>query len=213
MDILSSLLGQQTRSISLIRSQEGQSSVLLPSVVISENHSDTLEITEHPIEVPTAQGYGTITDHAWRKPGTVTMQVGFGSSGSLLDLLDTTGVVSMPWQSPKEVYKTLRDLQSNRSLLSVNTGKRLYQNMLLKSLTVTTDKDTEYVLSATLIFQEVLLSQAMKTIVADKSRMRDGQNTTARLDTGTKSAIPTSNSALVTQVSSTRTDRGFTNAT
>jgi hypothetical protein len=40
MDILS-LFQQQSRRIGLI----------VPSVVISEKHNDTLEITEHPVEV------------------------------------------------------------------------------------------------------------------------------------------------------------------
>jgi hypothetical protein len=209
MDILSTLLNQQTRSISLIQSEGGQTGLLLPSVVISESHLDTLEITDHPIEAPTTEGYGSVADHAWRKPGSVTMKVGFGSSGSLLDLWDTTGVVSMPWQSPKQVYETLQGFQRARSLLEVNTGKRLYKNMLLKSLTVTTDKDTENVLSADLIFQEVLISRAIKTIVEDKSRMRDRQSTAAQRDTGNKSAVPTGNNALVSQIGSTRTERGF----
>jgi hypothetical protein len=40
MDILSTLFQQQSRRIGLI----------VPSVVVSEKHSDTLEITEHPVE-------------------------------------------------------------------------------------------------------------------------------------------------------------------
>ena len=51
MDILSTLFQQQSRRIGLI----------VPSVVISEKHNDTLEITEHPVEVGAA-----ISDHAYR---------------------------------------------------------------------------------------------------------------------------------------------------
>ena len=40
MDILSTLFQQQTRKIGMI----------VPSVVVSEKHTDTLEITEHPVE-------------------------------------------------------------------------------------------------------------------------------------------------------------------
>lgn len=42
MDILSTLFQQQTRKIGLI----------VPDVVITERHSDNLEITEHPVEKP-----------------------------------------------------------------------------------------------------------------------------------------------------------------
>lgn len=41
MDILSTLFHQQSRKIGMI----------VPSVVISEKHTDMLEITEHPVEV------------------------------------------------------------------------------------------------------------------------------------------------------------------
>ena len=43
MDILSAIFRQQSRRIGL----------LIPSVVVSEKHSDALEITEHPVEKPT----------------------------------------------------------------------------------------------------------------------------------------------------------------
>ena len=39
MDILSAIFRQQSRRIGL----------LIPSVVVSEKHSDALEITEHPL--------------------------------------------------------------------------------------------------------------------------------------------------------------------
>lgn len=51
MDILSTLFHQQSRRIG----------VLIPSVVVSEKHTDTLEITEHPVEVGAA-----VADHAYK---------------------------------------------------------------------------------------------------------------------------------------------------
>ncbi len=70
MDILSTLFSQRSRKIGL----------LVPDVVISEKHQDTLEITEHPVELG-----AEIADHAYKRPAEVTMEVGFSSSGSLLD--------------------------------------------------------------------------------------------------------------------------------
>ncbi|PLL47114.1 hypothetical protein CWN17_26285, partial [Klebsiella pneumoniae] len=77
MDILSTLFQQQSRRIGLI----------VPSVVISEKHDDSLEITEHPVEVGAA-----ISDHAFRRPSEVVMQVGFAGGGSLLDFVDTSSL-------------------------------------------------------------------------------------------------------------------------
>ncbi|WP_345892214.1 phage baseplate protein, partial [Pantoea ananatis] len=51
MDILSAIFRQQSRKID----------VMVPSVVVSEKHSDTLEITSHPVEVGAA-----VNDHAYK---------------------------------------------------------------------------------------------------------------------------------------------------
>jgi hypothetical protein len=44
---------------------------LYPDVVVEESHDDALEITEHPVE----QG-ASISDHAFKKPQTVTIRGG-----------------------------------------------------------------------------------------------------------------------------------------
>ncbi len=62
MDILSTLFSQQSRKIDL----------LVPDVIISEKHQDTLEITEHPVEIG-----AEIADHAYKRPAELTMEVGF----------------------------------------------------------------------------------------------------------------------------------------
>ena len=77
MDILSTLFHQQSRKIGLI----------VPSVVVSEKHSDTLEITEHPVEIGAA-----VADHAYKRPSEVVMEVGFAGGGSLLDFVDTSSI-------------------------------------------------------------------------------------------------------------------------
>ncbi|MCP6629627.1 hypothetical protein NL507_30970, partial [Klebsiella pneumoniae] len=83
---------QQSRRIGLI----------VPSVVISEKHDDSLEITEHPVEVGAA-----ISDHAFRRPSEVVMQVGFAGGGSLLDFVDTSSLGLSVGIGPKETYQEL----------------------------------------------------------------------------------------------------------
>ena len=70
------------------------------------------------------------------------------------------------------------------------TGKRLYSNMLIRALEVTTDKTTENVLSAVLTLREVLISQTQQITVADKTNMTDGASTSAVLNTGNKPTKP-----------------------
>lgn len=181
MDILSVLLHQRSRSIGLI----------IPDVVVSEKHSDALEITEHPVEVPTntgddSSGAGYIADHAYRRPSEVTMEVGFSGGGSLLDFLNTSAAGISLGLSPREVYQNLIDLQRLRQPFDVVTGKRQYKNMLIRTLDVTTDKTSENVLMATLTLREVITTQTASVSVTDKKNMTQGVNTSAVANTGVK---------------------------
>ncbi|WP_312740906.1 phage baseplate protein [Cedecea neteri] len=184
MDILSTLFRLQSRKIG----------VMVPDVVVSEKHSDTLEITEHPVEVGAA-----INDHAYKRPSEVTMECGFAGGGSLLDVFDTRDIgfgTPLNGMSPKEVYKALLDTQERRELLDVVTGKRTYNNMLIRAIEVTTDKTSENVLNCTLTLREVILSNTTAITVADKSNMQLGADTSAVQNTGTKSTTPVNESII-----------------
>ena len=181
MDILSTLFQQQSRRIGLI----------VPSVVISEKHDDSLEITEHPVEVGAA-----ISDHAYRRPSEVVMQVGFASGGSLLDLLDTTSFGLSAGLSPREVYQNLLDLQNSRVPFDVVTGKRLYSNMLIRAIEVTTERSTENVLSAVLTLREVIITSTTNSKVAAKTDMKEGANTSAMQNSGVKTPVQKNESIL-----------------
>jgi len=181
MDFLSTLFHLQDRRIGLI----------VPSVVISERHNDSLEITAHPVEVGTA-----ISDHAYKRPAEVTMTVGFSGGGSLFDFANNRTATSLLGMSPSETYDTLLKLQSDRKPFDVVTGKRLYKNMLLQNLEVTTDRFTENVLTATLTLREIIITSTQSVLVADKSNMKMGVDTSAVINTGAKSAKPANVSLL-----------------
>ena len=189
MDILSTLFQQQSRKIG----------IMVPSVVVSEKHSDTLEITEHPVEKPTTSGAGFVADHAYRRPSEVVMEVGFAGGGSLLDLLDTSNIGISLGMSPKEVYASFLEMQSTRELLDVITGKRQYSNMLLRTIEVTTDKTTENVLSAVLTLRELILTSTTTVQVADKTDMAQGASTSPTQNAGVKSPVP-KNESLLSQI-------------
>ncbi|WP_158780595.1 phage baseplate protein [Pantoea sp. BAV 3049] len=181
MDILSTLFSQQSRKIGII----------IPDVVISEKHSDTLEITEHPVE-----DKAPIADHAFKRPSELVMEVGFAGGGSLLDLASTLTATSLLGLSPQETYQELLDLQATRVPFDVVTGKRKYNNMLIKVLDVTTDRTSENVLMAVLTLREVIISSTQSVSVADKADMADGVSTSPVQNTGTKSVKPANESLL-----------------
>ncbi|WP_426576557.1 phage baseplate protein [Xenorhabdus stockiae] len=148
MDILSTLFFQNTRRIGMI----------IPSVVISEKHQDSAEITEHPVQYGAA-----ISDHAYDKPSEVTMELGFAGGGSLIDGFDTPTKIfdfnteEILGRSPKEIYEQLLKLKASKEPFDVLTGKRRYRNMLIRAIEVVTDKTSENVLMVTLTLREVII--------------------------------------------------------
>lgn len=132
---------------------------LFADVTIEEKHKDEAQITEHPTEVGTP-----ISDHAYMEPAELVMKVGWSESAGKLNgmvgnsvLAETTGLVA--------VYETLRALQSNHVRLIVSTGKRLYTNMLIKSLSCTTDMSSENSLMIDLTFKKVKIARTRDTVV------------------------------------------------
>ena len=181
MDVLSVLFNQRSRKIGLI----------IPDVVVSEKHQDALEITEHPVEIG-----APVSDHAYKRPSEVTMEIGFSGGGSLLDFADTSALGISLGTSPKEIYQQILDLQASRVPFDVTTGKRQYSNMLIRAIDVTTDRTSENVLMCVLTLREVIISQTQSITVADKADMQEGVSTASLQNTGTKS-VKTANSSLL----------------
>ncbi|WP_439291727.1 MULTISPECIES: phage baseplate protein [Rahnella] len=183
MDVLSVLFNQRSRKIGLI----------IPDVVVSEKHQDALEITEHPVEIG-----APVSDHSYKRPAEVTMEMGFSGGGSLLDFADTSAIGISLGTSPKEIYQQILDLQASRVPFDVTTGKRQYSNMLIRAIDVTTDRTSENVLMCVLTLREVIISQTQNISVADKADMQDGVSTSSVQNTGTKSVKTTNTSLLLT---------------
>lgn len=190
MDMLSVLFSQQRRRIGAI----------VPSVVISEKHSDALEITEHPVEIG-----APVSDHAFKRPAEVTMELGFASGGSLIDGIDTTRIFNVDTglslgTSPADVYKELLTLQESCVPFDVITGKRTYKNMLIRAIEVTTDKTSENVLMCVLTLREVIISETKKISAADKADMLMGVSTSPVQNTGTKTLVPVKNDSVLKEI-------------
>lgn len=185
MDILSALFHQQTRSLGT------ESMLLVPSVVVSEKHTDRLEITAHPVEKGAA-----VSDHAYKHPAEVILELGFAGGGSLLDFADTRRAGLSLGLSPQETYQKIAALQALREPFSVITGKRTYENMLIKAIEVTTDRHSEHVLLCTLTLREVIITSTQKVQVAAKKDMKEGLSTSAVENAGTQSLQPVNRSVL-----------------
>lgn len=182
---------------------------LVPHATLEELHYDDLEITDHPVESGTA-----ISDHAFKRPSEVVIRCAFSdsppSSGGLLgqaagaaaalggsalrtvigaaatvnSLLSGNGV-----GQARDIYDAFLGLQSERALIDVYTGKRVYKNMLVRSLSVTTDARSENALLITVACREVLI---VSTRVIDISvAPKDAQRFGSPADAAQTFAVPT----------------------
>ncbi|MDE9463545.1 phage baseplate protein [Xenorhabdus bovienii] len=194
MDILSTLFSQNTRKIEMI----------VPSVVISEKHMDSTEITEHPVQRGAA-----ISDHAYDKPSEVTMEIGFAGGGSLIDGFDTSKIKLFDLdtgatlgKSPKEVYEQLLKLKASKEPFDVTTGKRQYKNMLIRAIEVTTDKTSENVLMVTLTLREVIIVETQTApVTAPPERMKYPLDTAPAVDRGTVTpVVPKQKESVLSQI-------------
>lgn len=146
-----------------------------PTVVINELITDTAEITEHPIE-----SGSVITDHVIHKPVTVSMEVYF--SESIFD------GISAP--APAEIYAQILALKNSNEPFTLVLGKRELPNMLFTGIRNITDVDTEYVLSLSLEFQQVIFASLQEVQISTPQ----GQQAKTQ-QTGKKQAGSPENSA------------------
>ncbi|MDD1617191.1 MAG: hypothetical protein LUQ28_12065 [Methylococcaceae bacterium] len=149
--------------MAIIRSIGG----IIPDVVVEETHSDEMEITQHPVQ----QG-AAISDHAYKKPMMLKMSVIFGK-----DDINIT-------------YQKLLDLQNTAQPFDVVTGKRSYKNMMFKSLSVTTNKDTNSILSVNAELIEVIIVSVTVTNVPGRTKQKNAGKTGATEKAGSKQATP-----------------------
>ena len=144
-------------------------------VTIAEHHTDDLTITQHPVERGAA-----ISDHAFKMPSQLTVDIGFSAAWGAQN-----GYTSL-----NDLYTYFLNLQSAVVLLEVQTGKRLYNNLLIKSIKTVTDQKTENVLNLTLMLQEVILVDTITTKYPPASSQANPQTTAAITNNGTKSLQP-----------------------
>jgi hypothetical protein len=141
------------------------------TVTIRERGRDELVITEEPVETGAA-----ISDHAYKRPAEVTIEVGFNAASN-----------------PQNVYAQFLSLQAQRQPFTVYTGKRMYQTMLIAEIDVETDESTEYVLMATIICRQIILvsTSTVQTPTLNATNMTMPQQTAPSQSQGTQQAVPT----------------------
>ena len=93
----------------------------------------------------------------------------------------------------RSVYDQFLTLQASRELITVFTGKRVYQNMLIRRLHTMTNKDTENSMILDCEMTEIILTTTQTVTVPPASSMANPQDNAATTNGGQKSLTPGSN--------------------
>lgn len=156
---------------------------IIPDVVVEEVHTDTLTITDHPVE----QG-AEITDHAFKNPAELTMRIGWSASslalGGVISGIVNGSLLKTKIKTVRDMYEDLLKLQASRKVFDVSTGKRLYKSMLIKSISTVTDQSTENALIVTVTLREVIIVQTKAAKLKAQNQANPGK-TAPVVDRGT----------------------------
>lgn len=143
---------------------------------VREQHQDRVTKSRHPREAG-----APITDHAYNEPAVVIIEAGWSNSSP--DAGGDEGFVV-------DTYNALLALQKPPQLLTVVTGKRTYQNMVLIDLRVITDEETETALAVTATLEETPTVTTQVATVPDSSVQANPQKTGAVQNNGQIQAVP-----------------------
>ncbi len=146
------------------RSGRKIANTIVPDVVIEEIITDTVRVTDHPVEIGAA-----VSDHAFKLPTEIVMRCGFSDSTGMYE-----GYSRMAWQY-------FIELQNKREPFDIVTPKRSYQNMLVSFLNVTEDEETSHALRINIGFRQVLITSTTLT---------PGQQSTGMIGLNTNPSAP-----------------------
>ena len=149
-------------------------------VTIEERGTDRVTITRHPVE----QG-AEITDHAYVEPA--ELQLRFGATNSSQDAGGDESYVT-------NLYTQVLALKDARETIQVQTGQRLYDDMVIESIEKTTDERTEAALMLVVILRQIIIVETQVTSnnqSKDPSALADAQKNLAPVNNGAKQSTPT----------------------
>lgn len=158
----------------------GQVGIITADAVIAERHYDESEITQHPVE----QG-SVISDHVFVKPAILELSYAWSPASNFNTSQDPSFL--------KTLYGQLLQLKSNATLFRVVTGKRIYENMVIRGLSVVTDKDTENVLDLNIELVEILMAVTSTSTISAMSQQALPQKTAPVIPQGQQNLQPSTN--------------------
>lgn len=112
---------------------------------------------------------------------------GAGNSGSF------TGGTMAASDYVAGIYSSLLQLQESRQPISVTSGLRIYDNMLIQSLSLRRDQRTQYVINVQAVLKQVIIVSTQTATLASQANQKFPASTADLVNTGAqalKSASP-----------------------
>lgn len=131
--------------ITIIRRMGG----LVFDAVFEEMHDSELEVTDNPVETGV-----TVSDHAYMKPLRCTINAGVSD----VALPRSPSQFDAGVSRSQEAYRLLTELQSAAEPFDVQTGLKLYRNMVCTSIRTSQNKETASSLVFTAELREVVIT-------------------------------------------------------
>ncbi len=143
---------------------------LYADITISEKHQDTYTVTEHPLQDGTV-----VSDHVIRNQPTITLEVGV-----------TDATTDQPGNYPSiTFYEKLLALAEAKEPITVDTGKRTYENMVITEIVETTTQQTENCGIFIVSCKQVQITNTKKVKIPAE-RMKGAATTQSVTNGGTK---------------------------
>lgn len=122
---------------------------LIFDAVFEESHDSELEVTDNPVETGVV-----VSDHAYMKP--LRLKITAGVSDTPL-LQSDADMFSQGESRSKQAFEMLSALQRVAEPFDVQTGLRLYENMVCTSIRTIQDKETANSFVFTADLREVII--------------------------------------------------------
>lgn len=146
--------------------------MIMADAVVEERSDDETEITDKPVE-----NGSVVQFNAFSLPSILELTYAFSPGGMQNKAQDPAYLTT--------IYQKFLTLRDGRVLLTVMTGKRQYQNMLIKSLSVTTDIKTENILLIRITLKALILTTTQTVNLSSSAQQTIPGKTAPPVNNGT----------------------------
>lgn len=131
-------------------------------VTVEERADDEVEITQIPVETGAA-----ITDHAYKRPARLLLRCGWSNSSFQSGGNPVYDIM---------IYQAFLLLQASLIPFQIVTGKRIYNDMLVRRISQTTNESTENSLMLVIECQQIIFVTTQNVTLPPANQMKSPES-------------------------------------